>query len=115
MAKPDLHADFPRYDTSIYDTSFAKLPNPKRVWLGTPSSALEGRGLFSSLNLYYTSPDISRSTFPSHPGSCLRSCNFRDQDREKGWVGMGYDEAGILAVWEAEVRPQYHSPGGSRW
>lgn len=33
-----------RYDPSIYDTPFASLPNPKRVWLGTPSSELEGIG-----------------------------------------------------------------------
>jgi len=36
-----------RYDTSIYDTPFSKLPDPKRVWLGSPSSTLEGLGLCS--------------------------------------------------------------------
>jgi hypothetical protein len=34
-----------RYDTSIYDTPFSKLPDQKRVWLGSPSSTLEGLGL----------------------------------------------------------------------
>jgi hypothetical protein len=34
-----------RYDTTIYDTPFSKLPDPKRVWLGSPSSTLEGLGL----------------------------------------------------------------------
>jgi hypothetical protein len=36
-----------RYDVSIYDTPFSKLPDPKRVWLGSPLSALEGLGLRS--------------------------------------------------------------------
>lgn len=34
----------PRYDASIYSTPFSSLPNPKRVWLGEPGSALEGIG-----------------------------------------------------------------------
>lgn len=34
-----------RYDVSIFDTPFAKLPDPKRVWLGAPSSHLEGLGM----------------------------------------------------------------------
>lgn len=34
----------PRYDVSIFETPFSSLPNPKRVWLGAPSSAVEGRG-----------------------------------------------------------------------
>ena len=34
----------PRYDVSIYDTPFFKLPDPKRVWIGAPGSALEGIG-----------------------------------------------------------------------
>jgi hypothetical protein len=33
-----------RYDISIYDTPFSKLPDPKRAWLGSPTSALEGLG-----------------------------------------------------------------------
>jgi hypothetical protein len=36
-----------RYDVSIYDTPFSKLPDPKRVWLGSLLSALEGLGLCS--------------------------------------------------------------------
>ena len=36
-----------RYDASIYDTPLSKLPDPKRVWIGSPSSALEGLGLCS--------------------------------------------------------------------
>jgi hypothetical protein len=40
----DKQSEEARYDTSIYDTPFSKLPNPKRVWLGSPSSALEGIG-----------------------------------------------------------------------
>ncbi|KAH8779229.1 hypothetical protein F5882DRAFT_451534 [Hyaloscypha sp. PMI_1271] len=38
-----------RYDISIYGTPFSKLPDPKRVWLWSPSSALEGLGRFSLL------------------------------------------------------------------
>ncbi|KAN0108135.1 hypothetical protein V8E51_007877 [Hyaloscypha variabilis] len=38
-----------RYDVSIYDTPFSKLPDPKRVWLGSPLSALEGLGRLSLL------------------------------------------------------------------
>ncbi|PQE23908.1 cyclase family protein [Rutstroemia sp. NJR-2017a WRK4] len=38
-----------RYDPSIYDTPFSKLPNPKRVWIGEPGSALEGIGRLSLL------------------------------------------------------------------
>lgn len=34
----------PRYDPSIYSTPFSELPDSKRVWLGTPGSALEGLG-----------------------------------------------------------------------
>ena len=41
-----------RYDTSIYDTPFSKLPDQKRVWLGSPSSTLEGLGL-------HLCPDVS--------------------------------------------------------
>lgn len=35
----------PRYDVSIFDTPFAKLPDPKRVWIGEPGSELEGLGM----------------------------------------------------------------------
>ena len=45
-----------RYDPSIFDTPFASLPNPKRVWLGTPSSELEGIGRQN-----YTSSAASQS------------------------------------------------------
>ncbi len=52
LAKPDLECETAeegleviRYDTSIYDTPFSKLPDQKRVWLGSPSSTLEGLGL----------------------------------------------------------------------
>jgi len=44
-AKSEGGVEAVRYDTSIYDTPFSKLPEPKRVWLGSPSSALEGLGL----------------------------------------------------------------------
>ena len=37
----------PRYDVSIFETPFKQLPDPKRVWLGEPSSALEGLGQYS--------------------------------------------------------------------
>jgi hypothetical protein len=45
----EAEAQAPRYDISIYDTPFSKLSNPKRVWIGPPSSSLEGIGssLFS--------------------------------------------------------------------
>ena len=33
-----------RYNVSIFETPFKSLPNPKRVWLGEPNSALEGVG-----------------------------------------------------------------------
>jgi hypothetical protein len=33
-----------RYDVSIFDLKFAALPNPKRVWLGSPASSVEGIG-----------------------------------------------------------------------
>ena len=39
-------SDVPRYDPSIYSTPFSQLPNPKRVWLGSPSSSLEGLGTY---------------------------------------------------------------------
>ncbi|KAH8602209.1 hypothetical protein B0O99DRAFT_707879 [Bisporella sp. PMI_857] len=39
----------PRYDPSIFNTPFKNLPNPKRVWLGEPSSSLEGLGPLSLL------------------------------------------------------------------
>ncbi|KAG4424501.1 hypothetical protein IFR04_002379 [Cadophora malorum] len=42
-------SDVPRYDPSIYSTPFSQLPNPKRVWLGSPSSSLEGLGRLSLL------------------------------------------------------------------
>jgi hypothetical protein len=38
-----------RYSPSIFDTPFSKLPNPKRVWLGSPSSDLESLGRLSIL------------------------------------------------------------------
>lgn len=43
----------PRYEPSIYNTPFSKLPNPKRVWIGEPESALEGLGrlLLTSIEL----------------------------------------------------------------
>lgn len=41
----------PRYDASIYATPFSALADQKRVWVGAPSSALEGLGL-SSLTRY---------------------------------------------------------------
>jgi hypothetical protein len=43
-AKSEGIVEVIRYDISIYDTPFSKLPDPKRVWLGSPSSALEGLG-----------------------------------------------------------------------
>lgn len=36
--------EVPRYDVSIYDTPFSELPESKRVWMGSPSSTLEGLG-----------------------------------------------------------------------
>lgn len=42
-----------RYDTTIYDTPFSALPDPKRVWIGEPSSALEGLGSCPSIPLIY--------------------------------------------------------------
>ncbi|CZT06293.1 hypothetical protein WAI453_006279 [Rhynchosporium graminicola] len=45
----DKETETPRYDSSIYDTPFSKLPNPKRVWLGSPSSSLEGLGRLTLL------------------------------------------------------------------
>ncbi len=44
VVAPDQESDMPRYDVSIYNTPFSKLPDPKRVWLGSPSSSLEGLG-----------------------------------------------------------------------
>ncbi len=44
-----------RYDVSIYDTPFSKLPEPKRVWLGSPSSELEGLGKY----LYLQKLDVT--------------------------------------------------------
>jgi hypothetical protein len=46
---PDQSLEDVRYDPSIFDTPFAQLPNPKRVWLGSPSSALEGIGMLITL------------------------------------------------------------------
>jgi hypothetical protein len=43
-AESDQEAEAPRYDITIFDTPFSKLPNPKRVWIGSPSSSLEGLG-----------------------------------------------------------------------
>jgi hypothetical protein len=40
-----LELEDARYDPSIYTTPFAQLPNAKRVWLGSPGSALEGLGM----------------------------------------------------------------------
>ncbi|KAE8453119.1 hypothetical protein EG329_012306 [Mollisiaceae sp. DMI_Dod_QoI] len=47
--QPEQDVETARYVTSIYDTPFSKLPNPKRVWLGAPSSSLEGIGRLSLL------------------------------------------------------------------
>jgi hypothetical protein len=43
-AKSEGTVEVIRYNISIYDIPFSKLPDPKRVWLGSPSSALEGLG-----------------------------------------------------------------------
>ena len=45
-SRDELGADptVDRYDISIFDTPFSALPNPKRVWLGAPSSPIEGLG-----------------------------------------------------------------------
>ncbi|PVH84448.1 hypothetical protein DL98DRAFT_453249 [Cadophora sp. DSE1049] len=45
----DKDSEVPRYDPSIYSTPFSQLSNPKRVWLGSPSSSLEGLGRLSLL------------------------------------------------------------------
>ncbi|KAF8862297.1 hypothetical protein BDZ45DRAFT_671050 [Acephala macrosclerotiorum] len=47
--KPEQGSETPRYDPSIFDTPFSKLPNPKRVWLGAPNSSLEGTGRLNLL------------------------------------------------------------------
>lgn len=44
VADMQVESEPPRYDVSIYNTPFSKLPDPKRVWLGSPSSTLEGLG-----------------------------------------------------------------------
>lgn len=50
----------PRYDISIFNTPFSKLPDPKRVWIGEPGSELEGLGIFSSCSqLFKHDPKIS--------------------------------------------------------
>jgi hypothetical protein len=38
-----------RYTPSIFNTSFASLPNPKRVWVGAPGSEEEGLGRLNLL------------------------------------------------------------------
>ncbi|TGO67040.1 hypothetical protein BOTNAR_0049g00270 [Botryotinia narcissicola] len=63
----------PRYDPSIYDTPFSKLPNPKRVWIGEPGSALEGIGRLSLLT-----PEIVSSAATSEIKTGRR-------------VGLGWD------------------------
>jgi hypothetical protein len=47
--KSDEESTTARYNTSIFRTPFSALSNPKRVWLGEPSSADEGIGKFSLL------------------------------------------------------------------
>lgn len=42
-----------RYTTAIFDTPFKSLPNPKRVWLGSPGSHEEGLGRLTILT-----PDV---------------------------------------------------------
>src|SRR6187402_1090420 len=92
----ELQSEIPRYEVSIYDTPFSKLPNPKRVWLGSPSSALEGLGEFS-----FTSASsklghvfiLFRSTVTAQPRGRLRSCSFGDQNWETSRAGLGHDQA----------------------
>lgn len=38
-----------RYDVTIFDSAFRSLPNPKRVWLGSPGSRLESLGRLNLL------------------------------------------------------------------
>ncbi|KAL2073209.1 hypothetical protein VTL71DRAFT_10533 [Oculimacula yallundae] len=45
----DKESEIPRYDVSIFSTPFSQLPNPKRAWLGSPSSSLEGLGRLALL------------------------------------------------------------------
>ncbi|KAJ8059964.1 hypothetical protein OCU04_011580 [Sclerotinia nivalis] len=71
MAEKDVAT--PRYDASIYDTPFTKLPNPKRVWIGEPGSSLEGIGRLSLLT-----PDIVSSAAASEIKTGKR-------------VGLGWD------------------------
>lgn len=71
----------PRYDISIYNTSFSELPDPKRVWIGEPGSALEGIGKDPFTFLNHESPDSPhRTPIPSHTRNSLFGGNFRDQD-----------------------------------
>lgn len=63
----------PRYDPSIYDTPFASLPNPKRVWLGKPGSKEESLGRLTLLT-----PDIVSAAASSEIKTGIR-------------VGLGWD------------------------
>jgi len=62
-----------RYKPSIYKKPFSSLPNPKRIWLGTPSSPSEGLGRLSILT-----PEIVSSAAASEIKTGIR-------------VGLGWD------------------------
>jgi hypothetical protein len=98
----------PRYDPSIYDTPFSKLPNPKRVWIGEPGSALEGIG---TSTLPYSLPrtlrgdaNRTRSSLSLNTNHRLGSRDVGDQNGSKSRLRMGHDEIGVLSVWTAEMR-----------
>ena len=86
-----------RYGISVFDTPFSCLPNPKRVWLGSPSSALEGLGSFPSHRPFDHAQTLYRQLL-THPAGRLSlltpeivSAAAASEIKTGRRVGLGWD------------------------